>query len=659
MDSRWTDGALDPPGDDAAARLAECVHGSRLLGSDPALVLHGGGNTSVKATITDVTDAPVEVLYVKGSGHDLATIGPQGFAALRLARLRELLTVERLSDAQMVNELRCALIDASAPDPSIESLLHAMLPFAAVQHSHADVIVTLTNLTDGAERIAEVFGDSVVVIPYTMPGFDLTQACTREWPRQAHEGTLGMVLMNHGLFTFGSTTREAYERHVGLISRAEDYLARAVPPAARATAPLPPVAREDLVALRRRLSDAAGFPLVVRRHASPSVAEFVSRVDLAPVSTRGPATPDHIIRTKLRPLVGTDVDAYTSWYRGYFERNRTRSEASLTMLDPAPRVVLDPVIGMLTTGRSAKDASIVADIYEHTMGIITAGEALGGYAALDEGPLFDVEYWELEQAKLRRAGAPRPFAGEVVLVTGAASGIGKACADAFLAAGASVVGIDQADSVVEAFSSPEWLGLVTDVTDGTAVGKALDRAVEHFGGIDVVIACAGTFGASQTIAQLDLDAWRQTMKLNVDSVAELFHVCAPLLALAPRGGRVVVVASKNVPAPGAGAGAYSASKAALTQLARVAALEWAEHGVRVNTVHPDAVFDTGLWTEQLLGERAAKYGMTVEQYKRRNLLHMEINSATVAAGILRLCSNDFAATTGAQIAIDGGSDRII
>ncbi len=659
MESRWDESALDLPDDPAAARLLECAYGSRLLGSDPALVLHGGGNTSVKSVISDVTGAEVHVLYVKGSGHDLATIGPAGFAPLRLARLHELLTVERLSDAQMVNELRCALTDASAPDPSIESLLHAMLPFAAVQHSHADVIVTVTNLADGADRIAELFGDSVVVIPYTMPGFDLTRVCAREWPAQAHRGTLGMVLMNHGLFTFGDTTRDAYERHVELISRAEEYLATRAPRGAPGTAALPRVARAGLASLRKDLSDAAGFPLVVRRHSGPPVAEFVGRADLATITGRGPATPDHIIRTKLRPLVGTDVDAYANWYRAYFARNHQRSTHPLTMLDPAPRVVLDPALGMLTAGRSSKDAAIVADIYEHTMGIITRGEALGGYTALDEAPLFDVEYWELEQAKLRRAGAPRAFAGEVVLVTGAASGIGKACAAAFLAAGASVAGVDRAETIAGTFGGPEWLGLPADVTDSVAMDAALDAVIERFGGIDVVVACAGTFGASATIAEFDVDSWRQTMSVNADSVADLFHRCAPLLALSPRGGRVVVVASKNVPAPGAGAGAYSASKAALTQLARVAALEWAGAGVRVNVVHPDAVFDTGLWTPELLAERAAKYAMTVEEYKRRNLLHTEVTSATVAAGVLRLCTADFAATTGAQIAIDGGSDRII
>lgn len=659
MDNLWNQKVVPPAGDTAASAVEQCAYGSRLLGSDPALVLHGGGNTSVKATTADVTGADVDVLYVKGSGHDLASIQPAGFVPLRLARLRELLDVDALTDSQMVNELRCALLDASAPNPSVEALLHALLPYGAAQHSHADVIVTLTNLADGESRIRDVFGSDVVVIPYSMPGFDLAKLCAKLWPEQAGANTKGMVLLNHGLFTFGDTTREAYENHVELITRAEDYLANHAPLTEARAVELPSVPIIELATMRQAISDAAGFPMVLTRHTNSTAANFVTRDDLRAIASRGPATPDHIIRTKQLPMIGRDVDAYVQAYRDYFQRNSDQGSTSLSMLDPAPRVVLDPEWGLLTAGRRGKDADIAYDIYAHTMPIIARGESLGGYTALPEEDLFAVEYWDLEQAKLRRGGAPPMFGGQVALVTGAASGIGKACAEALLAAGASVIGFDVTASVATAFDGPEWLGCRVDVTDETAVQIALQRGVERFGGMDMVIPCAGVFAASAAISELDTAAWRRTMSVNVDSVAALLRHVHPLLARAPRGGRVAVIASKNVPAPGPGAAAYSASKAALTQLARVAALEWAGDGIRVNIVHPDAVFDTGLWTPKLLAERANKYHMTVEQYKRRNLLHTEISSDTVASAVVRLCSAEFSATTGAQVPVDGGSDRVI
>lgn len=656
MRNRW----IDEEAGRHQGALAECAYGSRLLGSDADLVLHGGGNTSVKATTADVTGREVEVLYVKGSGWDLASIEPAGFAPLRLARLRELLEVDRLSDAQMMNELRCALLDAKAPDPSVESLLHALLPFAAVQHSHADALITLTNTEDGEKRVRDVYGDTVVVVPYCMPGFDLATLCARLWPEQAHPGTIGMVLLNHGLFTFGETTRQAYERHIQLITMAEEYLDRHAPLAPAAGAPaLPEIELAELAGLRRRISDAAGAPMVVSRHADERTAAFLARDDLGTLTQQGPLTPDHVIRTKRVPMLGRDVDGYVRDYRDYFARYESRGRVPLTMLDPAPRVVLDRELGLLTVGRRAKDADIAHDIYRHSMDVLERGHLLGGYRALPAADLFDVEYWELEQAKLRRAGSPPPLAGQVALVTGAASGIGKACAKALLDAGASVIGVDIAETVDTTFAGPEWLGVPADVTDPAAVAAALRAGVERFGGLDILVISAGIFPASQPIASLDPSAWRRTMAVNVDSVAGLLRACHPLLAQAPTGGRVVLIASKNVPAPGPGAAAYSASKAAVTQLARVAALEWAADNIRVNMVHPDAVFDTGLWTEELLAERARRYGLSVADYKRRNLLRREVTSATVARMVTQMCGEAFACTTGAQVPVDGGNDRVV
>jgi NAD(P)-dependent dehydrogenase (short-subunit alcohol dehydrogenase family) len=328
------------------------------------------------------------------------------------------------------------------------------------------------------------------------------------------------------------------------------------------------------------------------------------------------------------------------------------------MLDAAPRVLIDEEFGLLTAGRTAKDAAIAADITLHTFDAIERATTIDAWRALPEGDLFDVEYWELEQAKLARAGAPAEFAGEVALVTGAASGIGKAVAALLRAKGAAVVAFDRNPDIV-ATTSTEQLGIECDVTDEHAVERALDLGVDRFGGLDMLVLNAGIFPPSRGIAELPLDEWRRVMAVNVDANLSLLRAAFELLARAPRGGRVVVNASKNVPAPGPGAAAYSASKASLTQLARVAALEWGKRNVRVNVVHPNAVFDTGVWDDATLQARAASYGLTVDEYKTNNLLGVEVTSNDVAAVVVALCSATFAKTTGAQIPIDGGNDRVV
>ncbi len=645
---------------DLSTPIGSCCHGSRLLGQESSFVLHGGGNTSVKDPWGDVTGRSVEALLVKGSGWDLATIEPAGFAPLRMERLLELLELDILSDEAMARELAAAKLDPTAPSPSVESLLHAYIPFTAVQHSHADVIVALTNTANGESNVREVFGDDVVVIPYVMPGFDLARVVRELWPEQYHAGTKGMVLLNHGLFTFADTTRAAFDQHMALIMRAQRWLqdrpARQNPRNAPRLVPSP----RRVSALRSALSDVAGKPMIVTQHVDAAVAEFVARPDLQEVASRGPITPDHVIRTKRIPMIGTDVGGYAEAYRGYFDAHESRSTQELSVLDPAPRVVLDPELGMLTVGATAKDSAIANDIYRHTMDVIAVAEdRLGGYVALGEGDLFDVEYWELEQAKLRLGGQRPALAGQVAFVTGAASGIGRACAQALLNAGVAVVGVDMDPSVAMTSDAQAYLGVECNVTSRDDITAAISAGVSRFGGIDILVVAAGVFPASELIANLDDDQWRKAMSVNVDSVSVLLREIYPYLCDSPTNGQVVIIGSKNAPAPGPGAAAYSASKAALTQLARVCALEWAEDRIRVNVIHPDAVFDTALWSPELIAERASKYAMTPEQYKTRNLLGTEVRSATVAELTVALCGPAFAATTGAQIPIDGGSDRVI
>ena len=655
MEDLWNDDVAPSPSDP----LAECVYGSRLLGSDPSLVLHGGGNSSVKAPFRDITGGQVEALWVKGSGWDMASIEAAGFTPLPRHRLHQLLELESLSDRDMMRELSAARLDPASPQPSVESLLHALIPHRAVFHSHADVIVTLTNLSDGADRVREVFGDEMMIVPYVMPGFDLAGTVRDMWPDGGDDST-GMVLMNHGLFTYGATARQAYRRHMALIQRAARWLDTHAPHAGAGEQPLDRVDSLELARVRADISRAAGRPMISVRYATGEVARFVSRRDLASLATRGPLTPDHIIRTKRTPMVGRNVADYAEEYRRYYRRNRERARGETTMLDPAPRVVLDPELGMLAIGATASAAQIASDIYYHTMtALIRAEDHLGGYEALPEGDLFEVEYWELEQAKLRRQGSPPEMTGMAALVTGAGSGIGRACAEELLRRGAAVTGLDISAGVVDTFDSPSWLGITCDVTDPAAQAAALERSVERFGGIDIVVVCAGIFVGSAPIAELDRSAWRQSMAVNVDAAADLLTGVHPLLRLSPAGGRVVVVSTRNVAAPGPGAATYSSSKAALTQLARVAALEWASDGIRVNIVNPDAVFDTGIWNEELLAARAAQYNMDVDSYKRRNLLGTAVTSRQVAAVVAELVSDRFAATTGAQIPIDGGNERVV
>lgn len=733
MKSRWND--------DEAAALADdldrCVYASRLLGADDTLVLSGGGNSSVKTVEHDVFGDQVDVLHVKGSGWDMGSIERGGFAPLRLDRVARLAELEELSDSRMANELKAASLDAGAPAPSVESILHALLPFTFVLHTHADAVLALTNTPRGHDLVDEVYGTAVVVVPYVMPGFVLARLCAERFPQARHEGTIGMVLLNHGLFTFAHDARTAYENHIELVGRALARVEAAGAPAgpaarsadaapdvtpsgtdAAGTAPAgdgaaageavggeavgadldadafgagdpgafgagagvvaggtdatsgtAPAHLGDVVVdgdlgaramLRRDISVAAGHPMILCSASSEVAQRFASRDDVATVSQVGPATPDHVLRTKRVPLVGRDVAAYARDDRAYVARNRSRlGERELVALDPAPRVVVDPDLGVLGAGRRPGDAATAVEIYEHTMWVIERAVALGGYATVPEHDIFDVEYWELEQAKLGRQPAPAPLAGRVALVTGAASGIGRATALALLDAGAAVVGLDLDAVVDEVADGPAFVGVHGDAADPAGIADALSQGVRAFGGLDALVLNAGVFPSSARVADLAADEFDRVVDVNARGALLALQAAHPLLRTSPVGGSVVVVGSKNVPAPGVGAAAYSASKAALTQLARVTALEWGADGIRVNVVHPDAVFDTGLWSDDLVAERAASYGLTPEQYRTRNVLGAEVRSGHVAAAVVALCGPAFARTTGAQIAVDGGNDRVI
>jgi len=655
--SLWSDEeAARHPGD-----LGLRVYTSRLLGRDKSLVLHGGGNTSVKVRARNILGDEEDLIYVKGSGWDLETIEEAGFTPLPLAHVRRLGALPSLTDAEMSSELLAQTRRAGAPAPSVESILHALLPAKFVDHTHADAFIAVSNTAGGSARLREIYGDLLVHIPYVMPGFDLARRCAETFPREQTAQTIGLALEHHGLFSFGATARESYERMIALARRAEDYLRARHAWQIRfepAVAPAPPSAA-DLAGLRRELSATAGFPLLLVSSADERSAAFARRPDLARVAQQGPATPDHSIRTKRLPLLGRDVAAYAAGYRRYFDEHARRLPRPLVMLDPAPRVILDAEFGMMAAGRTANEAAIVGEVFSHTMDIIDRAEMLGGWEALPAGDIFAVEYWDLEQAKLQLRASRPPFVGEVAVVTGAASGIGKACVASLLKRGAAVVGLDLNPAVTRLDARRDYLGLECDLTDESATVAALGKAVRAFGGVDMLIANAGIFPPSVPIQDLATAQWRRVLGINLDASFVLLREAHALLRLAPNGGRVVIIGSKNVPAPGPGVAAYSASKAALNQLARVAALEWGRDRIRINSIHPNAVFDTGLWTPELIERRAKSYGLTVEAYKTNNVLKTEITSHDVAELAAEMCGPLFSKTTAAQVPVDGGNERVI
>lgn len=657
MKNLWSDKEAANYTDSLALR----VYTSRLLGQNPSLVLHGGGNTSVKITEKNLVNHDEEILYVKGSGWDLEFIEKAGFSPVRMSHMLSLSKLDSLSDPQMVNELKTQLTNSSAPSPSVETILHAALPFKYVDHTHSDSVVTITNTSNGEERIREIYGESVVIIPYVMPGFDLAKDVVRIFSEQYSENTLGMILMNHGIFTFGNNAKESYDRMISLVSKAEDYLKtqNAWDIAKSEFLNTPKLKVTEIAELRNKISSSAGRSMLFHITNSKLGLSFSNNKDIQSIATRGPLTPDHVIRTKRVPMIGRDVDSYKNDYLSYFKSNEPNSKDRKDMLDPAPRVVLDKDLGLCSIGKSMKDVAIISDIYEHTIQSILRAEKLGGFKALPESDIFDLEYWDLEQAKIKKNNNDLEFTGQVVLITGAASGIGKACVESFLNRGAAVIALDISNSIKTISKHQNFLGLVCDLIDENAIRLMIQKGVNNFGGVDMVVLNAGVFPKGKKFEDIDSKEWSDVFAINLNSNLTLLRELFPILKASYSQGRVVVIGSKNVPAPGPGAAAYSASKAALNQLIRVLSMEWGEHGIRLNTLHPNAVFDTGIWTNEVLESRASHYGMSVDEYKTNNLLGVKILSEDVSELAAEMCGKLFSKTTAAQIPVDGGNERVI
>jgi rhamnose utilization protein RhaD (predicted bifunctional aldolase and dehydrogenase)/NAD(P)-dependent dehydrogenase (short-subunit alcohol dehydrogenase family) len=637
------------------------VYTSKLLGKESSLVLHGGGNTSVKIIETNLIGFEEEILYVKGSGWDLVSIEKAGFSPVRMNHMLSLSELDYLSDPQMVNELKTQLTNAASPTPSVETILHAILPFKYVDHTHSDAVVTVTNTREGEDRIRKIYGERVVIIPYVMPGFDLAKDVARIFSEKSTDKTEGVILMNHGIFSFGESAKESYDRMISLVNEAENYLiSKNAWDIEKSEANfVQKNIRNQVAELRHKISLAAGRPVLMSLTNSHLGFSFSNRKDVNKIATRGPLTPDHVIRTKRIPMIGRDVNKYNEEYASYFSKNKINAKAKKTMLDTAPRVILDKDFGLCSVGKNMSEIGIISDIYEHTMMSILRAEKLGGFQALPAKDIFDLEYWDLEQAKLLNNKSFLAFEGEVVLITGAASGIGKACVESFLRRGSAVIALDIDPSIKTINNHKNYLGLIGDITNENAIEELIEKGVQYFGGLDMIVLNAGMFPKGKKVSELPLKEWRDVFSVNLDANLNILRTVFPLLQAAPNNGRVVIIGSKNVSAPGPGAAAYSASKAALNQLMRVLSMEWGEYGIRLNTIHPNAVFDTGIWTDEVLKSRAKQYNLTVEEYKTNNLLGVQVYSKDVSELAAEMCGELFSKTTAAQIPVDGGNERVI
>ncbi len=660
MENRWRDVAAAACADDL---LQLRIYTSRLLGQDPDLVLHGGGNTSVKISQCNFFGETESLLYVKGSGWDLATIEAAGFPAVKMDVLLKMARLEQLSDTDMVRLQRTAMIDPGAPNPSVEAILHALIPFVFVDHTHADAVVTLSNTPDGEQLLRELYGERMLILAYVMPGFILAKDIylrTQDLDWSQYDG---IILLHHGVFSFADDAKTSYTRMIEIVAQAEAYIEEqgaTLKPDANIEARCNEQQLLSLAAIRHHVSRTREQASLCRLSQTPLSLDFSRQRNLAHIANQGPLTPDHVIRTKRIPALldedpVTAIDDFADQYRQYFETNKTRN---LTCLNPAPCWAVWPGIGTLKFANTVSELGIIDDINQHTMKSILQAEKLGGWYALPEKDIFELEYWELEQAKLKKNRQAATLQGKIALVSGAASGIGKACVESLLAQGAVVAALDINPAIKTLFTSPSVIGIPCDVSDRSHIQSALQRLVRRFGGLDILVSNAGTFPLSASIEELDEANWDKSIAINLSSHQRVLSACIPFLkqGIDPA---VVFVASKNVPAPGPGASSYSVAKAGMTQLARVAALELAGDGIRVNILHPDAVFDTAIWTDEVLEKRARHYHLSVQEYKTKNLLKTEVRSKDVADLVCALASPLFAKTTGAQIPVDGGNDRVI
>ena len=679
MNSRWSDGDAQGKSD-----LDLLVYASRLIGAETTLVVWGGGNTSIKQEERDHRGRPTRVLRVKGSGSDLKSIQKKDFPGVRMDDVLALLDRPDMGDQEMVDYLAHALQEPASPRPSIETLLHGFLPASAVIHTHADAVVSLTNNDRSRDVLREVYGDEVIALSYRRPGFLISREVASVFA--AHPNARAILLEKHGTICWGASVKDAYEATVQLISRAEEAIAHRAKGRTRfggaaVTSPAPEARRRVALAVAPHLRGLVGKSRrqVLFFDDAPPVLEFAASREADALCRIGPATPDHTIFTKRLPCfapvadpsdpeavragVTAAVERFVTDYTAYFEGHNTEG-AKLT--DPFPRVIVVGGLGLFAAGKDRRTAGIVDDIYHHTISVLGAATSFGGYVSLSAREAFDVEYWPLELYKLSLAPPEKELARRIALVTGGASGIGRAAAQRLAAEGAHVLVGDldaagarkAAEEIVGAHGAGRAIGLRMDVTSEASVRAAFEEAVLAYGGIDIVVSNAGTAHAAP-VDRMELADWERSFAVNATGHFLVAREGMRVLKAQGLGGAFVFVATKNVMSPGKDFSAYSASKAAEAQLAKVLALEGGPHGIRSNIVNPDAVFrDSKLWSEDVRRERARAQGITVDEledfYRQRNILARAILPEDVAEAVLFLASDRSAKTTGCTITVDGG-----
>jgi len=642
------------------SKLSMRVYSSRLLGRNPELVLHGGGNTSVKGYYRNIFNEKIKTLFIKGSGWDLISIEESGFAPVDLNYLLTLATLDSLSDSQMVVEQRLATFNPHAPSPSVEAILHALIPYTFVDHTHADSVLAVTNSLDGRKKINDIYGPDILVVPYVMPGFILAKKIAKMTKNIDWGSLKGMILMNHGVFSFGQDAKESYDRMIAIVNRSEKYLKKekVFRKYHKSKSKIDSLV---LANIRKKASQLSGKPCLALLNDSMEAVGFSKLENARKLSLNGTLTPDHVIRTKpfawiIKDDLSKSAKDFEDRYNKYFEKNKS---PGLNKLNGGPKWALWPGYGTICFGSSIKEASVVSDINKHTLRVMQTSNNLDKWKPISFRDLFDVEYWELEQAKLKKDSQAPILQGKIAFVTGSASGIGNACVEKLMDNGCSVFGIDKNPKVLKLFpDNKEFKGHITDLTKTNDIKKAVSSCVKTFGGIDILISNAGIFSSSESIDKINDKKWEDDLDINLTSHHRILRECVPFLKLGIDPA-VIFMGSRNVGAPGPGAGTYTVAKSGLTQISRLAAIELSKFNIRVNIIHPDCVYDTGVWSKKILKERSKQYKISVEDYKRRNLLKTDVSSTDVAEWVVFLASNKSSKTTGAQIPIDGGNDRII
>jgi rhamnose utilization protein RhaD (predicted bifunctional aldolase and dehydrogenase)/NAD(P)-dependent dehydrogenase (short-subunit alcohol dehydrogenase family) len=694
MLSSWSDKAFDLCVKEYSpafgADVAQLTYITRLVGGATCLALHGGGNTSIKSFVRNVFNETIPALFVKASGCDMASIAPTEFVALDGEYLKKLKTLTGLSDEDMAAQFRMRYLLSSNSLPSIETLMHAFLPALCIVHTHPEAILALTNRNNAKEILGLALGNKTTVIPYVKVGFDLAIAASQAFEADPAAG--GIVIMHHGLVTWGKTAKEAYEKTIAIVNNAENYLLKAKSKKLSAktkTTVDEALSRYTALApiVRGALSQATGNPdmpyqrIILRPLLHETVLDLLGAEAGKAISLTTPLTPDYLIRTKTIPLwvdatLGDDptilrntltkaIAEYSENYNAYLLRNglATLPEG----FDALPKVVLMPGIGAVCVGESVSQADMARDITNQALSVKKLiHETNGTYEGLSEEHLFDMEFRSFQRAKLSNASA-FPLKGTVVLVTGAAGAIGTGICQSLLEAGCHVAATDlpgpNLDALVKDLDGRHdgrIIGAAMDVTDEASVAWGFDRVIEQWGGVDGVIVNAGIAHVS-TLETMDLETFRKLERVNVDGTLLVIREAARLFRLQNTGGDIVLISTKNVFAPGAQFGAYSATKAASHQLARIAILELAGIGVRVNMVAPDAVFShgdkkSGLWAEvgpNRMKARGLDEKGLEEYYQSRNLLKAAVTARHVANAVLFFLTHQ-TPTTGATIPVDGG-----